>query len=216
MVDAIIISDLHLGSYICRADKIKLLLEKILHGEILTKNLILNGDIFDSHDLRRLKKSHWKVLSLIRKLSDKINVIWIAGNHDGPYDTISALIGTEAKEELVLISGNQEILILHGDKFDEVVSKRPKLTFLADKIYRTIQKYAPSLARSLKRKSKIYLRCIDLIKKRAIQYSKYDAVICGHSHHAESSHPYYNSGSFTDEICNYLIINQGNVILTEI
>ena len=41
----------------------------------------------------RLRKWHWKVLSQLRKLSDEIETIWIIGNHDGPAEDISQLLG---------------------------------------------------------------------------------------------------------------------------
>lgn len=218
MIDALILSDIHLGSDICRYDKVRIILDKIRNEELKINKLILNGDIFDSHDLRRLHKPHWKILSLIRKISDKVKVIWIAGNHDGPYDIISTLIGTEAVDEYILESGGKKILILHGDRFDDFISNRPILTKLADNIYRFIQKSSPQLARLIKRKSKIYLRCTDLVKQRAINYShnKSDFVVAGHTHKAESSSPYFNSGCFTDIVCNYLIVKDGNIILQEI
>ena len=81
--DALIISDLHLGSENCQAKPLAAFLQGILDGRLPTKRLIINGDVFDSIDFRRLKKTHWKVLSLIRNLSDKIDITWIAGNHDG-------------------------------------------------------------------------------------------------------------------------------------
>ena len=72
LVDAVIVSDIHLGSENCQAKAIGELLQKMLDGELRARRLIINGDVFDSIDFRRLKKTHWKVLSLLRHLSDKI------------------------------------------------------------------------------------------------------------------------------------------------
>ena len=77
MLDAIVISDTHLGSDNCQARQLTHFLESIHAGAVLTRKLILNGDVFDSIDFRRLKKNHWKVLSLLRKLSDRIEILWI-------------------------------------------------------------------------------------------------------------------------------------------
>ena len=56
MHDAVILSDLHLGSNNCEAKKITHFLERIADGDIQTRQLILNGDVFDSFDFRRLSK----------------------------------------------------------------------------------------------------------------------------------------------------------------
>jgi UDP-2,3-diacylglucosamine pyrophosphatase LpxH len=61
--DAVILSDLHLGSDNCQARALSRLLTQIRRGQLSTRHLILNGDVFDSIDFRRLKKHHWKVLS---------------------------------------------------------------------------------------------------------------------------------------------------------
>src|SRR5215813_6209069 len=89
--DAIILSDLHLGSSNCQAKSLCDFLERIVDEKLRTGKLILNGDVFDSIDFRRLKKNHWKVLSLIRKLSDRMETIWLCGNHDGTAEFVSHL-----------------------------------------------------------------------------------------------------------------------------
>ena len=60
--DALVISDLHLGSENCQAKALTRFLEDLREGSTQTHSLILNGDVFDSIDFRRLKKHHWKVL----------------------------------------------------------------------------------------------------------------------------------------------------------
>src|SRR5262249_32215740 len=65
-LDAVVISDLHLGSDNCQAKAAAAFLQDILDGTVATRRLIINGDVFDSIDFRRLKKTHWKVLSQIR------------------------------------------------------------------------------------------------------------------------------------------------------
>src|SRR5260370_39737207 len=135
MLDAVILSDLHLGSDNCQAKSICHLLEQLAEGELVAARLILNGDVFDSIDVRRLNKNHWKVLSLIRKLSDDVETIWLCGNHDGSAEVVSHLLGVAVMEESVLESGHQRILILHGHVFDEFIDNHPWLTWFADTIY---------------------------------------------------------------------------------
>src|SRR6478752_989498 len=101
MHDALILSDFHLGSDNCQAKDICRLLEQIVAGELQTARLILNGDVFDSIDFRRLTKNHWKVLSLVRKLSDQIEIIWLCGNHDGSAEIISHLLGVTVRDDVI-------------------------------------------------------------------------------------------------------------------
>lgn len=108
-MDAIIISDIHLGSDVCQAKLLISFLEKI-NNENLTKQLILNGDFFDNMDFRRLKKNHWRVLSMIRKISSKIKVVLLLGNHDGSVDVLSHLLGIDFLDEYVFDSGNKKFL----------------------------------------------------------------------------------------------------------
>src|SRR5215471_14460211 len=97
MLDAVILSDLHLGSGNCQARRLRELLQRIDDGELSTQRLILNGDVFDSIDFRRLRKDHWAVLSLLRKLSDRVEIIWLAGNHDGSAEIVSHLLGVRVE-----------------------------------------------------------------------------------------------------------------------
>ncbi len=216
MEDAIIISDIHLGSDVCQAKYLEDFLQNI---ETRTHELILNGDVFDSWDFRRLKKHHWRVLSAIRSLSDKIKITWINGNHDGPSEIVSHLLGVEVTEEYTLESGGRAILVLHGHTFDEFISDHPWVTHIADCVYRIIQRIDPSfwLAKFVKKSSKTYLRCSEKIERRAVKYAKLknlNAVCCGHTH-LVVDHPgdigYFNSGCWTELPCTYLSVKDGIV-----
>jgi UDP-2,3-diacylglucosamine pyrophosphatase LpxH len=221
--DALVISDLHLGSDNCQAKPAAAFLQSILDGTLRTRRLIINGDVFDSIDFRRLKKSHWKVLSQIRHLSDKINVIWIAGNHDGSADIVSHLLGVEVVEEFILRSGTERILIVHGHQFDEFINDHPVITSLADAAYWLLQKLDRThyIARLAKRRSKTFVRCIGKIREGARRLAvarRCTVALCGHTHHAESvaatremPAAYHNSGCWTETPCTYLTIHKGVV-----
>jgi UDP-2,3-diacylglucosamine pyrophosphatase LpxH len=222
-MDALIISDLHLGSENCQAKALVELLEQVLEGRRQTPKLIINGDVFDSIDFRRLKKSHWKVLSLIRHLSDKIEVIWIAGNHDGSADIVSHLLGVSVHEEYVLSSGGRRVLAIHGHAFDDFIDEHPLLTWFADCIYAGLQKLDRThyVARLAKRSSKTFLHCVDKIEKGAVQRARQrrcDMVVCGHTHHGIAKRaqeiPYFNSGCWTERhLMTYLTVASGRVEL---
>ena len=129
---AVIVSDLHLGTKDSKAEEFIEFLEN--HP---TDLLILNGDIVDGWALNRgskWKKQHTKVLGKILKLSNKIQVIWIRGNHD---EFIQEFIGhsfggIEFREDYKLeYSEHIEYdnwkkrcyYIFHGDVIDVFITK---------------------------------------------------------------------------------------------
>jgi UDP-2,3-diacylglucosamine pyrophosphatase LpxH len=222
MYDAIIVSDVHLGSENCQARQLTRFLEGVLHGEMPTRRLILNGDVFDSIDFRHLKKHHWRVLSLLRKLSDRVEVLWINGNHDGPAEVVSHLLGVEVRDEVVLESGGRRVLLHHGHRFDDFIDNHPILTAVADAVYRLLQRLDSShhFAKLAKRKSKTFLRCARKIEAKSLEYARKlgcDAVCCGHTHHAAAfvggPVAYYNSGCWTEKPCHYLTVRGGEILL---
>lgn len=143
-MEALVISDLHLGSDVCQVKLLESFLKDINHGNIQTNELILNGDVFDSWDFRRLRKHHWHVLSLLRKLSDHVHVTWVGGNHDGPAELISHLLGVDVVEDYTLLSGGKYIYIHHGHRYDKFISDHPILTWCGDLIYWILQKIDPT------------------------------------------------------------------------
>lgn len=224
MLDALIISDLHLGSDNCQAKALQQFLEELHEGSTRTHKLILNGDVFDSIDFRRLKKNHWKVLSLLRKLSDHLEIIWISGNHDGSAEIVSQLLGVEVRDEIILESGGRRILFHHGHRFDHFLDDHPILTAIGDFAYRVLQRLdsTHAFARSAKRKSKTFLRCAGKIESRSIEYAKKlgcDAVCCGHTHlpvaNESGEIAYYNSGCWTEKPCHYLSVRCGEILVRQ-
>ena len=222
MLDAVILSDIHLGSDNCEARRVCELLERIVDGEMTTARLILNGDVFDSIDFRRLNKNHWKVLSLIRKLSDQVNIIWLCGNHDGSAEIVSHLLGVTVMDEYVLASGPERILVLHGHAFDEFLDAHPFLTWTADCVYAFLQwiDRTHTFAKAAKRGSKTFLRCARKIEEGAVAQARRlgcSAVCCGHTHvaaaHADQPITYFNSGCWTELPCTYLTVADGAVRL---
>ena len=218
MKDAIIISDIHLGSKVCEVKQLCAFLELIWSK---TNKIIINGDFFDNLDFRRLKKSHWKVLSLLRRMSKYIEIVWIRGNHDGDSEVISHLIGLDFKNEYFLTSGDKTILCLHGDRFDDFIYKYPNTTKVADFIYRTIQRFDKRfLPKFIKKRSKTYLRCNENMILNSRKYAKQknaDIVCLGHTHYPfidkKEEVFYYNGGCWTEKTCSYLSVENGIVEL---
>lgn len=223
--DALIISDLHLGSTICRAEEILQFLQSIDAGVIRTKELVLNGDVFDSMDFRRLRRRHWKILSTLRKLSNTIRIVWVCGNHDGPAEVISHLLGVEVMDEHAIHSGRERMLVLHGHTFDDFIDDHPFITAIADTLYRALQVLDRShaIARRAKYGSKTFLRCSEKVRDGAAAYARkcgYSAVVCGHTHHpaAERAHgiAYFNSGCWTERPCTLVSVHEGTILLRTI
>ena len=224
MFDAVVISDLHLGSENCRAKALVQFLELVHDHRLLTRRIILNGDVFDSIDFRRLKKQHWKVLSLLRKLSDAVPITWVNGNHDGPAEIVSHLLGVEVVDEVVVASGGKRVLLLHGHRFDQFIERYPVTSKLADGVYRFLQwlDRSHTIARQAKSKSKIFLRCVEKVQALSVQYARKrqcDIVCCGHTHHpvveTADGVTYVNSGCWTERPCHYVTLRDGVVELCE-
>ena len=208
----VITSDWHIGSEVCQRDKIIKMLKSIN-----TENLILNGGIIDIDHLKRLKKKDWEILSILRKLSKDVNIIYIRGNHDPKIsETISDLLGFTFKNELDVEVNGIKFHITHGDVFDYFITNMWLLTEIATGVYYFIQRFSSKnqvLARSLKKKSKSFIKCCENLKERAVKFAikhKYDYVIAGHTHQYFISYDckYVNAGCFTEVDCSYIEINK--------
>src|ERR1700733_2572471 len=115
--DTLILSDLHLGSEVSRAEEATRMLR-----ENHFRRLILLGDIFSDLNFRRLTKEHWKFLGYIRKLSNPkrgVEVIWVEGNPDqGLTEVMSHLVGVKVYEEYTWDFAGLHHLAIHGHQFD--------------------------------------------------------------------------------------------------
>jgi len=221
--DCLVISDLHLGSDVCQARLLEEFLEWAVHH---TRELVINGDVFDDLNFKRLTGRHFACLALIRRHSDRddLKIVWIRGNHDGPADIVSHIIGVTILDEYVYDNGHVRLLILHGDQFDHVVTRFKTLTAVASKLFYFIQKWAPHRAsRWIRRMSKKFQRNSQLVQRSAIEFARVvrgcDHVTCGHTHlpleAQEDGVAYFNTGTWTDHPpCPYLTV-QGPVVRLE-
>ncbi len=217
--DCLVISDLHLGSDICQA---KLLEEFLTWAVEHCDQLVINGDIFDDLNFKRLTKRHFACLKVIRRNTDRpdFRLVWVRGNHDGPIDIISHVVGVDIKDEYVFDNHRIQLLILHGDQFDTIVTVNPLLTEIACGLFYFIQKWMPhKAARFIRRISKKFQRNSQLIERRAVEYARsrgFRYVTCGHTHlplyarHDEVL--YLNSGTWTESPpCTYVAVS-GDVV----
>ena len=116
-VDILVLSDLHLGSYGCRAAELLDYLRTISPSMV-----VLNGDIIDiwAFNKRYFPKEHMRVVQKLLKWSAKMPVHYITGNHDealrryGP----AQLGHLHLVDRLVLEIDGKSHWFFHGDIFD--------------------------------------------------------------------------------------------------
>jgi UDP-2,3-diacylglucosamine pyrophosphatase LpxH len=218
--DTLILSDLHLGSHISRAqDALRLLRETSF------RRLILLGDIFSDLNFGRLTKDHWKFLGYIRKLSNpkrNIEVVWVEGNHDqGLSNVMSHLVGIKVYQEYIWEFNGHRHLAVHGHQFDRFAVNNLVLSNLGSFLHLQLQK--------LDFKERRFSRYIDLMNTRWLRLSAKVAsgaiaqalacqakrVFCGHTHVAlqreSEGIEYYNSGSWTDAQATYITVDSDGV-----
>jgi UDP-2,3-diacylglucosamine pyrophosphatase LpxH len=225
---SVFISDLHLGSKHCNADK----LLNFLDG-LETEKLYLVGDIVDGWRLQ--KKWYWpnkhnKIVQKLIKIAKKSEVIYITGNHDEFLRTIPNInlgeVTVYNRYDHIGVDGKR-YLVTHGDIFDHLMRTRSGrfVMHLGDVAYdgliylnllvngfRKIFNRPPwSLAKFLKNKAKAAATYIGHFEQEMATYCKkkgYDGIICGHIHHATIKNfdgvVYMNDGDWC-ESCTALV-----------
>jgi predicted phosphodiesterase len=147
-------------------------------------------------------------------------VVWINGNHDGPAEIVSHLLGVRCADEMVIESGRRKIMFLHGHRFDQFIARYPMITWMADRLYHFLQWIDKShyFAKLAKRNSKTFLRSAQKIEHDALKYAAKhacDVVCCGHTHlpvaNTTGAVHYFNSGCWTEKPCHYLTVIDGIV-----
>ncbi|SEB65615.1 UDP-2,3-diacylglucosamine diphosphatase [Terriglobus roseus] len=222
--DTLILSDLHLGSDVSRAEDAMELLEKVDF-----RQLILLGDIFSDLDFRRLKREHWDFLSCIRRLSNpkqRRRIVWVEGNHDhGLSNVMSHLVGVPVYQRYVWEYGGKRHLAVHGHQFDRFINENILLSRFFEKFYEASQRLdgeQQRLSRWFDRFSTRWLRLSDKVAEGALSYAaagEADRVFCGHTHEAlartRGSIEYFNSGAWTDQRATFLTIDLKGVKIHE-
>jgi UDP-2,3-diacylglucosamine pyrophosphatase LpxH len=218
----LIVSDIHLGSRSSQAGSLAQLLETDYD------RLILNGDTINNLNLRKLKPKHWRLISRLRDIARRRELILIRGNHDvtpgeknvfGPRDVLATLLGVPLHDEYQLKMGARQYLILHGDRFDPTLHW-PILTDAADWCYRAVQEVNQKAAKWLKRRVKKLGGVMEFVKRRAVQYAKdlgCQGIITGHTHYSDDEWidgvHYLNTGCWVDHPCTYIVAKEDHVRL---
>ncbi len=222
--DTVILSDLHLGSEVSRADAALNLLRNISF-----KRLILLGDIFCDLNFRRLKKDHWRFLGYIRKLSNPkraVEVVWVEGNHDyGLTEVMSHLVGVEVYQEYEWEYRGMRHLAVHGHQFDRLISTRRLVNRALIAFHEWLQKFSFGRQRIvgfLERFDTIWLRLSSRVATGALVHARsrnVHRVFCGHTHEAlqqsRDGVEYFNTGSWTQRPATYVTIDADGVSIRQ-
>jgi UDP-2,3-diacylglucosamine pyrophosphatase LpxH len=199
---ALFISDVHLGTKGCQAER---LLDFLRDYDADT--IFLVGDIVDGWAL----KGGWYwpqphndvVQKLLRKARKGARIVYVPGNHD---EVLRDFYGTHfggievVKDAIHMGADGKRYLVTHGDQFDLVVQNARWLALLGDKAYDTaisanrifnaVRRRLGfpywSLSRWLKLKVKNAVSYIGNFEKTlAAEAERFraDGVICGHIHH---------------------------------
>lgn len=199
-IDVVVLSDLHLGTYACRAKEFAAYLKSID-----PRLLILNGDIIDGWQFskRYFPPDHVAAIKeIFSKLSSGTRVIYITGNHDDIMRRYSDLeLGNFLLTDKIAIEINgKRTWVFHGDVFDRTTTNQAKfwgklgsngyailLGFnkLIDFISQVFGKERLSLSKKLMEQFNKRFIKIDEYENKiaglAIE-KKFDTVICGHIH----------------------------------
>ena len=227
---SIFISDVHLGTRECQAEKLNNFLK---HNTCNT--LYLVGDIIDAWKIQQNKwrwnQSHTNVVRRVLGHAKRgTRVVYVAGNHDEflrpmiPYGFSFGLIEIHNQVEHIGADGKR-YLVTHGDLFDGITKLAPWISFLGDRAYDIILSLNSkfnwlrhrfgfgyfSFSQYLKHRVKKAVDFIFQFEKNLIYHCNkrgFEGVICGHIHHAEikiiDGLVYMNDGDWV-ESCTALV-----------
>ena len=224
-VDIVVISDVHLGTYGCRAKELRKYMKSIN-----PRRVILNGDIID---IWQFKKSYWPkahmkvVKQIMNWVGEGVQVDYITGNHDEMLRKFDGLtLGSfKISNKLLLELGNEKAWVFHGDVFDVTMKYSKWLAKLGAVGYDTLivinnlvnwfsnklGRGRISLSKKIKNSVKSAVKFIDDFEETAAEIAienKYDFVICGHIHQAQKrmiitekgAVMYLNSGDWIENL----------------
>jgi len=216
-MNAIIVSDLHIGSpYLLYQD-----FESFLGNISEEYELILNGDIVDN-PYSKLIGPHQKIMDLIKQTSYRQRVVWVRGNHDNGY--IPGEFGEVHFKSLYSIE--HRLLIAHGDDFDEIMP-RNQAFMKAFKLMHNLRVKLGAKPVHVAHYAKKWEILYNVLRKNVMANAVncaiengYEAVTCGHTHYPEdrvfNGIRYINTGAWTESPAYYLLITSDRMILKTI
>lgn len=193
---SVFISDVHLGTKHCKDKKLLKFLDSLE-----SENLFLVGDIIDGWALSR--KHYWnktqtEIIRKILKLSEKMNVYYIAGNHDEfirpffKYDFQFGSCRILDSYDYVGIDGRR-YLVSHGDYFDLTMKIPSWLINLVARVWDWI----PHKEENNSFSDKMYkLLGTERVIAKYLKFHGYDSCITGHTHSPKIKEHYMNCGDW--------------------
>lgn len=232
--ETLIVSDIHLGMFDSKSDEF---LEFIKVHKF--SRIILNGDIIDGWSLERgskWRKRHMRVLTKLLKLSNKVEMIWVRGNHD---EFIRDFVGMKfgnikIVENYKLKVGGRRYFIFHGDIIDIFITKYKWLSHIGsigydvalflNRLYNGVRNFFGleyySLSKVLKSSVKMATNHINNFEEVAVRIgieNGCDGVICGHIHEPVdkniNGYRYLNSGDWVENMSYIIISKFGDISL---
>jgi UDP-2,3-diacylglucosamine pyrophosphatase LpxH len=221
-VRSIFLSDIHLGTRACQAER---LLSFLRHYE--SQHLYLVGDIVDFWAMSR--GIHWSrpqntvIQKFLKRARHGTKVIFVPGNHD---EVLREYVGTSfgdielVQEHVHVAADGRRYAVLHGDEFDQVTRHHRWVAVLGDVAYNLLVRLNTwlslarrtlgisgywSLAGYAKRKVKSavgFIYDFEDSVMHAVRDRGLDGVICGHIHSAAirdvGGLTYINCGDWVD------------------
>jgi UDP-2,3-diacylglucosamine pyrophosphatase LpxH len=216
-MNAIIISDLHIGSRYFQFGVFERFLEELPTDH----ELIMNGDIIDSPYLK-MEKSDQRILDLIEDISYRQKVVWIRGNHDNGY--VPKNFGKTLFKSSHRI--DNRLLITHGDDFDDIMP-RNRLFIKAFKQMHNLRVklgarpvHVAEYAKKWKSFYRVLRKNVALNAVKCAAENGFEAVTCGHTHYPEdvafNGIRYINTGAWTEFPAYYLHITTDEMVLNQV
>jgi UDP-2,3-diacylglucosamine pyrophosphatase LpxH len=216
-MNAIIVSDLHIGSQYLQSRILEDFLEVIPEDH----EFILNGDIVDQ-PYSKMNKSDQRILDRLEQISLGQKVIWIQGNHDNGY-TPTGLGKIKVTRSYSIGS---RLLITHGDDFDEIMP-RSRAFIKAFKLMHNFRVklgakpvHVAEYAKRWKSFYSVLRKNVALNAVRCAVENDFEAVVCGHTHYSEDvvidGIRYINTGAWTELPVHYLHLTSKDITLNRV
>jgi UDP-2,3-diacylglucosamine pyrophosphatase LpxH len=223
-VEILVLSDLHLGSYGCRAEELLGYLRSVSPGMV-----VLNGDIIDIWAFKKeyFPKAHMRVVKKLLKWSEKVPVYYITGNHDEALRRYSgARLGKlRLLDQLALTIDGRKHWFLHGDIFDATMKNAKwlaklggtgydlliRINHLLNSVLVFFGRPRMSLSRRVKNSVKRAVNFISDFERTMAEIALdqgHQVVVCGHIHQpridtidcAAGRVAYLNSGDWIENL----------------
>ena len=142
MLDAVIVSDLHLGAANSRHREVERLLWR-------------HGPLYHAHRVQRRHRGSLELTALAARTyrdarqptpaeRSSVEIVWITGNHEANSAKANAVLDLPFVDEYRFYSAGVPVLCQHGHQYDDFILTHPILTWMGDIVYGLAQAIDPS------------------------------------------------------------------------